>query len=197
MKIDYEKIKVAFPKKAWAYAEQIDSVKIGKWNGERFIFYEPFRKEESLNGEYLRELRVFDATREIKFACDKYRDTIIYAHEDFISALAHSQYYMYGEHCDWREGLEPMDGFTPLWEERGGTIVFPARLHFPNNSAGKEIVSLKLGIKNFVRYNPVPVLTKGSESYGSGLNPTGAGALEVVDYAYTGFFYANGKEVRL
>jgi hypothetical protein len=72
-------------------------------------------------------------------------------------------------------------------------IYFPAKLEFPGGTIG-----LKLGIRNFVRYNPVPVLPKG-ESYDAGLGTSGAGALEVVDYAYTGFFYAdeNGKAVAL
>jgi len=192
MTIDYEKIKAAFPNKAWAYAEGFDSVKIGKWDGSRgnsgeFFFAEP------LEAEYLTELRVFDSARELKFTGNECRDTADYNVKDYIKELADAQYFMYGEKP------EVNGDFTSLSEERGGAILFPAKLTFPNGKVG-----LKLGIRNYVRYNKVMILPKG-EDYDCGLNKSGtgalevsgAGALEVVDYAYAGFFYANGKAVEL
>ena len=177
MKIDFERLKEAFPTKAWAYAEQYDSVKIGKWESGAFTFYEP------LEEDYLLLLRVFDGQRELRFTDDKFRDTAIYRDEDFIPELADAQYYMYGKYDEY------IGEYTKLYEDRGGIIYFPAMLDF--NDKG-----LKLGIRNYVRYNPVFVVPKG-QAYDFGLNTTGAGALEVVDYAYTGFFYINGNEVQL
>jgi CRISPR-associated protein (TIGR03984 family) len=185
MKIDYEKIRAAFLEKAWVYAEGHDSVKIGQWNNNKFFF------AESLEEEYLTELRVFDKYRELKFIGDKYRDTNVYCGEDFIAELADAQYFMYGEKAD------PQGEFTALSESRGGAIVFPGQLNFPRSDTLPDgVVGLKLGIRNYVRYNPVPVLPKG-QKYNFGLEKSAAGAIEVVDYAYTGFFYANGKAVEL
>ena len=189
MIINYQAIKTAFPTKAWVYAEQYDSVKIGKWDSSAFKFYESYKEE------YMLLLRVFDKNRELKFSGDKFRDTDIYKDDRFISELADAQYYMYGE-------KDSYDGdYTILTEERGGAIYFPAVLDFPkNNKTGENIVGLKLGIKNFVRYNKIPVLSAKNvkeKKYAEGLNASGAGALEVVDYAYTGFFYSDGKEVEL
>ncbi|MDR1160592.1 MAG: hypothetical protein LBK69_08215 [Syntrophomonadaceae bacterium] len=181
MKINYETIKAAFPGKAWAYAEQIDSIKIGKWDGKAFRFAEPLAEQ------YLLELRVFDGVRELKFTGDNRRDTAEYAAADFIPELANAQYFMYGEHS------EICGEYTKLWEERGGAIFFPAKLDFPEGQTG-----LKLGIRNFVRYNPIPVLPNSPNvDYFYGLATSGAGALEVIDYAYTGFYYNNGKAVEL
>ena len=179
MTIDREKIAEAFPVKAWAYAEQLDSVKIGKWDGKDFRFYEP------LNEKYLVELRILDENRELKFTEGKYRDTSSYDSAEFIPDLADARYYMYGEHADH------IGEITKLWEDRGGAIYFPAKLKFPNNK-----IALKLGIKIYVRYNPVAVLPI-DVAYDYGLSKSGAGALEVIDYAYTGFFYANDKAVEL
>jgi CRISPR-associated protein (TIGR03984 family) len=183
MTINYEKIKAAFPGKAWVYAEGYDSVKIGKWDGDKFFFAEP------LEEEYLAELRVFDSSRELKFTGGKCRDTADYNTDDYIKELADAQYFMYGEKA------EEVGDFTALSEERGGAILFPAKLDFPKTSKLPDgAVGLKLGLRNYVRYNPVPVLPKG-ENYDYGLSASGAGALEVVDYAYAGFFYADGKAV--
>jgi len=185
MNIDYEKIKAAFPNKAWAYAEGFDSVKIGKWTDSEFVFAEP------LEEEYLTELRVFDSSRELKFTGDKCRDTADYNADDYIKELADAQYFMYGEK------VEEIGGFTSLSEERGGAILFPTKLDFPKTSKlPNGAIGLKLGIRNYVRYNAVPVLPKG-EDHDFGLSASGAGALEVVEYAYTGFFYADGKAVEL
>jgi CRISPR-associated protein (TIGR03984 family) len=187
MKIDYEKIKTAFRGAAWSYAEQYDGVKIGKWTGESFLFYEP------LDEEYLLSLRVFDENRELKFSGDKCRDTTDYAPGDYISELADAKYYMYGEHDARKKNEESKEGFTPLWEDRGATLYFPARLEFPSGQVG-----LKLGVKRFVRYNPIRVLPKGKDC-DCDIDASGAGAIEVADYAYTGFYYAydDGKAVEL
>jgi hypothetical protein len=48
-----------------------------------------------------------------------------------------------------------------------------------------------------MKYNPVIPLPKDTENAGYSLPPSGAGVLEVVDYAYTGFYYADGTEVEL
>jgi hypothetical protein len=93
MKIDREKIIEAFPEKAWAYAEQYDSIKIGKWNRNEFVFHEPLAEE------YLLALRVFDAKRELKFTGGKRRDTADYSDGDFMEELAAARYYMRGEHA--------------------------------------------------------------------------------------------------
>jgi CRISPR-associated protein (TIGR03984 family) len=188
MTIDYERIKAAFPQKAWAYAEEVESVKIGKWNGNELAF------AEGLDSEYLTELRVFDKRRELKFTGGKSRDTADYDEGDFIQELAESRYYMYGETAELR------GDYTALAEERGAILLFPARLDFSQAGAmPKDQIGLMLGIRNYVRYNPVPVLPKepADISYDFGLAASGAGAIETVDYAYTGFFYANGKEVEL
>lgn len=192
MTIDYEKISKVFKGKAWAYAEQYNGVKIGKWGAsgvgtDKFSFYEP------LEPEYLFVLRVFNEERELKFTGDKCRDTAVYnksnfingLKDDFIEKLADVKYYLYGEQ------RKENGAYTELWEDRGGKLYFPAELKFPD---GK--VSLMLGIKNFARYNNVPVLPK-DEKFDYGLSPSGAGALEVIDYAYTGFYYQNGKRVEL
>jgi CRISPR-associated protein (TIGR03984 family) len=185
MTINYEMIKTVFPNKAWAYAEGFGKVQIGKWNGTALLF------AESLEEEYLTELRVFDSSRELKFTGEKFRDTSDYNENDLIPELADAQYFMYGEQA------ETHDDYTALSETRGGAILFPAKLKFPQTSKLPDgAVGLKLGIRNFVRYNPVPVLPKGND-YDFGLNASGAGALEVIDYAYTGFFYADGKAVEL
>jgi len=185
MKINFDEIMAAFPNKAWVYAEQYDSVKIGKWERGIFTFHEP------LDEKYLTVLRVFNSHRELKFTGDKLRDTAMYKNEDYISELAHVQYYMYGEQS------ELIGEFTKLREDRGGVIYFPGELNFQKKDE-KDIVALKLGIKHFVRYNPVTVLPK-CEKYDFGLSVSGSGALEVVDYAYTGFYYdyESGKAVEL
>ncbi|GHS92432.1 hypothetical protein AGMMS50276_00300 [Synergistales bacterium] len=178
MRIDREKIKAAFPGYAWAYAESLDAVRIGKWNGEKLEFYDQL--DESL----LQTLRVFSNERELKFSGDKCRDTDIYKGENFIRdlELTDSKYFMYGEQASADRD------YTKLCEDRGGSFYFPARLSFPEDKVG-----LKLGIRNFVRYNDVPVCPLNKE-YDFGLNHSGAGAFEVVDYAYTGFFYAYNDE---
>lgn len=185
MNIDNEKIKAAFSNKAWAYAEGLDSVKIGKWDGNELNFAEPLAKE------YLLELRVFDSKRELKFTGDKCRDTADYKLDDFISELMEAKYYMYGEQA------KPQGDYTALSEIRGGVLLFPGKLEFPpTHKLPGDAIGLKLGIRNYVRYNSVPILPKG-EKYDFGLRTSGAGAIEVVDYAYTGFFYADGKAVEL
>jgi CRISPR-associated protein (TIGR03984 family) len=179
VKTDCEKIKTAFPEKAWVYAESLDAVRIGRWDGEKLTFF------DGVDENLLLTLRVFDKERELKFTGDKWRDTADYDSGDFITTLADSKYFMHGEHA------EVSGEYTKLWEDRGGAYYFPARLDFP---AGK--IGLKLGIKNFVRYNAVPVCPAG-EKYDYDLPACGAGALEVIDYAYAGFYYADGKEVEL
>jgi hypothetical protein len=187
VKIDLDKIKDAFPCKAWAYAEGLDSVKIGKWNGNE----KKLKFTESLAEEYLVELRIFDGKRELKFTGDKCRDTANYDGSDFIPELADVQYFMYGEKA------EQQKGYTVLREDRGGAIIFPAELDFPSiHNFPEGFIGLKLGVKNYVRYNRIPVLPKG-EDFDFGLGTSGARAIEVVDYAYTGFFYADGKAVKL
>jgi|GEM_PF-4934355 len=188
MKMDNVIIKTAFPKKAWAYYEGLDSIKIGKWNGSELIFAEPLSKDYL---DYLTELRVFDDKRELRFTGKKCRDTADYCEYNFIAELANAQYFMYGEQAVQK------DDCTALSEISGGTIVFPVKLEFPKTSILPDgVIGLKLGIRNYVRYNDVPVLPKG-EKYDYGLHPDGEGAIEVVDYAYTGFFYANGEKVAL
>jgi hypothetical protein len=146
---------------------------------------------ESFEEGYLTELRIFDTRRELKFTGERVRDTANRNESDFIRELADAQYFMYGEQAELHSD------YTMLREARGGTLLFPVKLDFPKTSAlPNGAVGLKLGIRNFVRYNPVPVLPKGKE-YDFGLNTSGAGALEVVDYAYTGFFYEDGKAVEL
>jgi CRISPR-associated protein (TIGR03984 family) len=185
MNINYDTIKAAFPNKVWVYAEGFGRVQIGKWDGTALLFAEP------LEEDYLTELRVFDTRRELKFTGEKFRDTANYNESGFIPEFADAQYYLYGEKGEARSD------YTALSEARGGTILFPARLDFPKTSKLKDgAIGLKIGIRNFVRYNPVPILPKGKE-YDFGLNGGGAGALEVVDYAYTGFFYEDGKAVEL
>jgi hypothetical protein len=185
MKINCEKIKATFPDKAWAYAESLDAVRIGKWDGEKIVFFDGDLKEE-----LLQVLRLFTEMRELKFTGSKCRDTTDYNTSDFIPELAESKYFMYGEQA------EVCGNYTKLSEERGGSYYFPTALDFPKGSDGKSIVGLKLGIKNFVKYNPVPVCRKDGP-YNSGLGANGAGALEVVDYAYTGFYYEDDAEVKL
>lgn len=188
MKIDISKIKKIFPDKAWAYAEQYDSVRIGKWDGSELMFYKHKPLDEN-DAKYLKVLRVFDEKRELKFTGDKCRYTGDYAESDYISELANIRYYyMYGE-----QKPEHDDGYSSLSEERGGTIWFPAKLTFPTDKIG-----LKLGIRNYVRYNEVNILPK-NEQYSQNISTTGAGALEVFDYAYTGFYYGydEGKKVEL
>lgn len=185
MKIDYEKVKKTFPEKAWAYAEQYDCVKIGKWEKDKFVF------KEELDEDSLILLRVFDGKCELKFSGEKCRNTSIHNGKDFITELEDARYYMYGEKA------ETTGMYTMLWEDRGGKIDFPAALNFPTkDKAGNEIVALKLGIKHYVRYNDIPVL-KEKQEFDYGLDKNYAGALQVVDYAYTGFFYDNGNEVPL
>ena len=182
MKIDYDRIQKAFPGKAWAYAEQIDSVKIGKWLINGFLFCDPYCKP--LDEDFLLELRIFDGSHELKFSGGKCRDTADY--EGNIDELAEAGYFMYGEHA------EAIGEYTRLWEDRGGIIYFPAKLVFPG------ITALKLGIRNYVRYNEVPILPQDIEyGYDYGLLKSGAGALDVYDYAYTGFYYTDGKAVGL
>jgi CRISPR-associated protein (TIGR03984 family) len=181
MKIDYERIRSAFPGKAWAYAEQFDNVQIGRWDGEKLTFRETLQEDKVL------ELRVFDSCRELKFTLDKCRDTARYPEDGFIEELKNMRYFMYGERVDEQDG-----GYTKLREDRGGALWFPAKLVFPT-----EYIVLKLGIRRYIRYNPVPVLPSHATAYEDGLPPSGAGALEAVDYAYCGFFYADGEEVSL
>ena len=179
MKIDCDRICSAFPDVAWAYAESYDAVRIGRWDGKKLVFI------DTPDEELMLTLRVFTESRELRFSGDRCRDTEVYAGGKFISSLADAKYCMYGEQ------QEPAGGYTKLWEERGGMIYFPAVLDFPNGNVG-----LKLGIKNFVRYNPVPVCPQNADFH-SGLDKSGAGAIEVIDYAYTGFYYADayGKSV--
>jgi hypothetical protein len=185
MNINYETIKAAFPHKAWAYAEGFGKVQIGKWDCTALLFAEP------LEVDYLTELRVFDSNRELKLTGEKIRDTAMYSESDLIPELADAQYFMYGEKS------EPCGDYMALSEARGGALLFLAKLNFPKTSSlPNGAIGLKLGIRNFVRYNYVPVLPNGKE-YDFGLNTSGAGALEVIDYAYTGFFYENGKAVEL
>jgi len=185
MKIDYASVRHAFPSKAWAYAESYDAVKIGKWNGTEFMFY------DDINEDFLLTLRVFDNKRELKFSGDKCRDTNDISKQNvFIPELAHAQYYMYGEK-QFKPVVKNGQGYTEFLEARGGSMFFPGSLDFSTSE-----FKLKLGIRNFVRYNPVPVCPK-DENYAYGLNKSGTGALEVVDYAYTGFYYEDGKAVLL
>lgn len=179
MRIAYETIGAAFPGNAWAYAESLDAVRIGRWHGANLVFY------DALDENLLLTLRIFDETRELTFSGDKCRDTDIYPNGECIRALADAAYAMRGTRA------QIVGEYTKLWEERGGVLYFPAKLSFPDGET-----ALKLGIKNFVRYHPVPVCPKG-KAYEEALDPSGAGALEVVDYAYTGFYYANGKAVAL
>ena len=184
MKIDYASLRHAFPFKAWAYAESYDAVKIGKWNGTDFTFY------DVINEDFLLTLRVFDSKRELKFSGDKCRDTNdICKQSEFIPELAYTRYYMYGER--YKPVVKDGEDYIEFWEARGGSMYFPGTLDFSTNE-----FKLKLGIRNFVRYNPVPVCPR-EEEHDYGLNKSGAGALEVVDYAYTGFYYENGKAVFL
>jgi len=183
--IPYDRIRDAFRDRAWVYAESIDAVRIGRWDGKnkKLAFH-----DGGLDEDLLQVLRVFDGSRELRFSGGKCRDTEDYCGAGLIGALADVKcYYMYG--YGEKDGIA--DGYTKLGEERGGYIFFPAEL---NLTRGK--VALKLGVRNYVRYNRVPVCPK-DECYGFGLGGGAAGALEVIDYAYTGFFYADEKEVGL
>jgi len=182
MKIDYASLRHAFPSKAWAYAESYDAVKIGTWNGTEFMFY------DAINEDFLLTLRVFDSKRELKFSGGKCRDTNdICKQSEFINELAYARYYMYGER--FKPVVKDGENYTEFWEARGGSMFFPGSLDFSTNE-----FKLKLGIRNFVRYNPVHVLPR-NEKYDYDLCKSGAGTLEVVDYAYTGFYYEDGKGV--
>ena len=180
MRIDNDRIKSAFSGKAWAYAECMKSVRIGRWCNAQLEF--PCVLDE--DGDPVLTLRVFNESRELKFSGDKLRDTDSYVGGDLIGDrdFTDCRYIMYGEHAD-------VDGdHTRLWEERGGILLFPAKLEFPS------VVMLKLGIRNFIRYNPIPICRR-ADPFDHGLGTSGAGALEVFDYAYTGFYYASGKAV--
>ncbi|MCL1791947.1 MAG: CRISPR-associated protein Csx19 [Peptococcaceae bacterium] len=181
-----QEIKEAFrnkgecPTQIWAYAESYDTVMIGTWDGNDLVFY------KDLDEKLLLTLRVFNETRELRFSNTGIRNTDIYKNINSESnSEVPEQYYMYGENA--KKGA---NGYTELWEQRGGTIHFPGDLSFPNG-----IVALKLGIKNYVRYNPVIVCPK-DEEHDYGLNTNGVGAIEVIDYAYTGFYYTNGEAVK-
>jgi hypothetical protein len=200
MIIDYEKIKMEFPKGAWIYAEQLNGIIIGKWDGRDFIFH------EQPDEKYLLHLRVFgksgekEENRELKYTStsEKPRDTFDYHKSNFIDELADAKYVMYGE----QDELIIKDGktFTKLSESRGGVLYFPVALAFPKDkNFPNGIITLMLDIKNFVRYNEVPFLPKckDEKDYDFGLSKSGVGALEVIDYAYTGFYYTNGDEVAL
>jgi len=185
MKLDYNKLKPFEDRRAWAYAESYDAVRIGIWNGVGFEFFDK-TLDEPLDEESLLVLRVFDDKHEIKFSRDKCRDTVIYDDKEKYS-YQDIKYYMYGTD---QEPDNEHKGYTKFWEARGDKMYFPKLLDFPNKG-----FKLKLGIRNFIRYNPVPVCPS-KEDYQYGLRTSGAGALEILDYAYTGFYYEDGKVVK-
>jgi CRISPR-associated protein (TIGR03984 family) len=174
-----ETIKAAFPEKAWAYIVLDFAVCIGVWDGARIVF------SEACDVENAQELRVFDANRELRFLKTPSgyaeRDSNAYGQKHGIDET----YVMYGEKA------ESKNAYTALSETRGGSYDFPKQLVFPS-----EHVTLKLGIRHFAKYNPIPVL-KPDECAENGLPVSGRAAFEIYDYAYTGFFYEDGTEVSL
>ena len=107
-----EKVKQAFPNKAWVYEESHEGVKIGKWENGSFVFHDGLKFYDDINEAYLLTLRVFDKQRELKFTKNGYRDTSVYSIEKgYIEdlELTDAKYYMYGEHH------EPLDGFSKFF----------------------------------------------------------------------------------
>jgi CRISPR-associated protein (TIGR03984 family) len=177
------KLMEAFPGKVWVYAVEDHQVQIGVWDGSKLSF------KEDITPEYLLELRVFKA-RELRLVPDGageflLRDSADYDNEKVID----DRYIMYGEKPDYPDS-DPDS--TYLSEARGGIIRFPKHVDFP-----KDKVEMKLGVRQFWRYNKVPVLPKGEPDASVGLNPYGQGTLEIYDFAFTGFYDATGKEVEL
>jgi len=174
-------LRATFPgEKSWAYAVEQHQVQIGVWDNGKLIF------RKGYDPKYLLELRVFNG-REIRVVPDGadgflLRDS---AALDNINVFD-DKYIIYGEKAKYE------DGYTVLSEERGGRINFPKRIEFP---PGK--VELKLKVRQFCGYNEVPVLPKGEVEVDEGLEISGRGALEIYDFAFMGFFDANGKEVVL
>ena len=173
-----DKIKAAFPGKAWAYAVEHHQVQIGIWDGNNLIF------KNGISSDCLLELRVFHG-RELRVVPDGsggflLRDSAKHDQSKVFDDL----YVLYGEQACHK------DGWTHLSESRGGVIAFPKHVEFPNDK-----VEMKLAVRQFYRYNKVPVLPKGETDTLSGFNTSAQGALEIYDFAFTGFIDANGKEV--
>ena len=177
--MEYERIRNAFPKQAWAYAVQDHNVQIGKWNGKDFAFHNGWHEK------YLLELRVFNHERELRFIKGKRpRDTEEYKNRNF--EIVELLYVLYGSGEKKPDGLSACeDGYTVLSEARSGKLYFPAKLTFDDR------VEVKLLIRNFIAYNDIPVRGRG-EPYDSELNAGATAVSQLIDYAYAGF-YVNGK----
>ncbi|UYO61634.1 CRISPR-associated protein Csx19 [Acetobacterium wieringae] len=177
------KIKEGFPQKAWVYLVSQHQVQIGIWDGDKMNL------KDGYSPEYLLELRVFTNNREIRVV-QAHEDFLLRDSEDFdVQKAIEDKYIMYGEKIDGEKQESYQDGYSALKEDRGGVLWFPGRI-------ADNFKNLKLGIRNFYCYHPVPVLPNGN-SYDAEMGEIGKGSLEFFDYAFTGFFYANDKEVEL
>lgn len=183
-RIDYEVIKDAFPEKAWAYVVMYHGVEIGCWDREKLDFY-----PEAFDESCCLELRVFDENRELRFLrrpdqSFAFRDTNDYA-DDKEAGSRDVRYVMYGEKPPQFE-----EGRTILKEDRGGKLYFPRKLDM------SDPIVLKIGVKNYYRYNDVPV-GKNAGADGSEVQSC-FGALEYYDDRLTGFYVgADETEVTL
>lgn len=183
---DAEIIAKAFPCKAWAYAVSYHNVQIGLWEDGILEF------RDGYNPLYLTELRVFNATRELRWIRSGkgflFRDT---EDEEYSGAVAYiKDLVMYGEKADC-DG----DGTgTILSEDRGCRYFFPKRLSFQKalGESNEDLVELRLRTRDFSRYNEIVVCKKG-DAYDSGLRQDGRGAFEIFDYAFAGFFIGGAE----
>jgi CRISPR-associated protein (TIGR03984 family) len=170
-------IAAAFPNgKAWSYVIENHRIQIGLWDGYAFDF------EPEIIPEHMQELRVFDKRRELRATPDGKGDFIVRDSAEYNDAdVIDDKYIMYGEKVSYDDNT----GCMYLSESRGGCIRFPKRIDFPNNK-----VEVKVGVRQFWRYNKIPVLPTGESDALAGLNPHGQGALEIYDFAFNGFYYA-------
>ena len=186
MMIDFDKIKDAFRGKAWAYIVMYHAVEIGVWDDNKLAFF-----SNEFDEDCCLELRVFDKDRELRFLhlpdnSFALRDTAEYTPEQDKES-SEVRYIMYG----YGETPISENNWTALSETRGGKLYFPKKLDI-----GNDKIRMKLGVKNYYRYNEVPV-GKSDESYETLENP-GRGALEYYDYCLTGFYIgASETEVLL
>lgn len=168
-----ESIQRIFPGKAWAYSVEFDKVQIGVWNGSQLKFKDGYSEDNLL------ELRVFNNKQELRVV--RKNDGFVLRDSLGISGETLDQhFFVYGTSVNRTE-----NGYSALNEQRGAELWFPVEIKEP----------VKLGIRNYYRFNPVPVLHPCGNAE-DGIVP-GQGALEFFDYAYTGFYYLNHKAVVL
>jgi len=157
-------IREVFPSgKAWAYAVMYHGVALGIWDGDALNFH----SSADFGWEYVTELRVFNAMRELRFVRGEegillVRDSEHIAFEE----TRDTAYLMYGTSANIDAGNR---NWTILTEDRGGKVCFPKELKF-----GDETV-MWLGIRNYLRF-------------------TEDLRLEVCDYAFTGFKRDKNKQ---